>query len=247
MFNDTPIIPWSPIYSDDSQKVLPIETIPLVNSQVTIAIHLVPNEETIQEDNIYFSRTYYKSINEHQGIYVYRNNRCIRVGNWNPFDEDPRWRPSRNIDRLRVVIDYDKDCDEIMMINPIKNDLEFNSKLKKRIYNLINEAKKKVVKSRIGNFDPISNANKYPDHKIIVVWHKDEDSNIFRRNMSHPINKNNDELSNKVIDFCHPRNSNHNIKDFLNNSEIENLKNILNDQSSKNDTGSYILEPLNKF
>ena len=240
-----PIEPWSPFMNEKIKQIIPSETVTIGDKKLDIKCYLMPHENEVQNSEDYYKNRYYENFTTHQGIYVYRSGRCIQMGGWHPFNQDSRWKILKNTDRLRVIIEYDKKDDGIIYIETTRCKFEINAKIKNRIYELIDRAKKLADSTRVGEQKIEKKSILIPDHKIINIWIKDQHSGFFVRNEKHPINLNRDKLSLKVSDFCHPKNNTEKIKASFIQEEIDELKNMYDSISYSGKDEGYVLEPMN--
>ncbi|MDA7763756.1 ATP-binding protein [Pelagibacterales bacterium] len=143
---------WSPNpVSIGSELLLPNESIPMGNDKfIKIEFYLNPSRNSLNENyENYINSGYFEVYEESQGIFIYRNDRIISINKWSPYQQSRQWKNTRNLNRLRVIIDFDKSLDELIGIEPTKSRISLPQVTENRIKVLIELAKTKAARIRI--------------------------------------------------------------------------------------------------
>jgi len=178
-FQDDEIKPWNPfLIEEHATQSFPEE--PLHNGKVTLKGFVLPHKSKISED-IYKEAEGTKGWNEHQGFYIYRNERLLLAGDWLGM-----FRKEEHYKLIRIQIDLPNTLDAEWQIDIKKSiarpPLIYRDQI--RAYALKVRAQGVEVYRHKGK-----NVKPYQGQKFVPLWidHKRGDKWFFKINREHPL------------------------------------------------------------
>ena len=178
-FQENEIKPWNPfLIEEQATQSFPEE--PLHNGKVTLKGFVLPHKSKISED-IYKEAEGTKGWNEHQGFYIYRNERLLLAGDWLGM-----FRKEEHYKLIRIQIDLPNTLDAEWQIDIKKSiarpPLIYRDQI--RAYALKVRAQGvEVYRHKGKNVKPIAG------QKFVPLWldHKRGDKWFYKINREHPL------------------------------------------------------------
>jgi len=178
-FQNTEISPWNPFLIDES-ATQPFPEEPLHNGKVTLKGYVLPHKSKISEEK-YKNAEGTKGWNEHQGFYIYRNERLLVVGDWlGMFRKEEHYKLTRIQIDLPNSLDADWQIDikksvarpPLLYRDQIRN---YALKVRSQAVDVYRHRGKTVFRTAGLPFIPL-----WLDHKRADKWH-------YKINREHPI------------------------------------------------------------
>lgn len=137
-FQDRELTAWDPYYRDSqATQYFPEETIS--NGRVTIKGYVLPHISKISNSD--FKRGEgLRGWNDHQGFYVYRNNRLLVSGDWLQF-----FRKEEHHKLARISVDLGNDLDEEWQIDIKKSTARAPISLRDKLKAIAQNVRKQAV------------------------------------------------------------------------------------------------------
>ena len=178
-FQDRPIEGWNPFLPNEpATQGFPEE--PLCNGHVTVKGYVLPHKSKITEDKFREAEGP-RGWNEHQGFYIYRNERLLLAGDWLGM-----YRKEEHYKLARIEINL-----------PNSLDSEWQIDIKKSVARpplaLRDQLKAYAGKVRLQAVEVYrhkgKNVKPYPGQKFIPLWidHKRGDKWFYKINREHPL------------------------------------------------------------
>lgn len=178
-FQDTEIKPWDPFLTEETAtQSFPKE--PLHNGKVVVKGYVLPHKTKISEEK-YKETGGVKGWNEHQGFYIYRNERLLLAGDWLGM-----FRKEEHYKLTRIQIDLPNSLDAEWQIDIKKSVARPPMRYKDQI-------KAYAVKVRSQGVEVYRHKGKIiknlPGQKFIPLWldHKRGDKWYYKINRKHPL------------------------------------------------------------
>ncbi len=178
-FQDIEVKPWNPFLTDElATQSFPEE--PLHNGKVTLKGYVLPHKSKISEER-YKDAEGTKGWNEHQGFYIYRNERLLLAGDWlGMFRKEEHYKLTRIQIDLPNSLDADWQIDikksvarpPIMYRDQIKN---YALKVRGQAVEVYRHKGKTIQRTPGQQFVPL-----WVDHKRADKWH-------YKINRDHPL------------------------------------------------------------
>jgi hypothetical protein len=178
-FQGTEIKPWNPFLVDEqATQSFPEE--PLHGGKVTLKGYVLPHKSKINEEK-YKAAEGMKGWNEHQGFYIYRNERLLLAGDWlGLFRKEEHYKLTRIQIDLPNTLDSDWQIDikksvarpPLIYREQIKN---YALKVRGQAVDVYRHRGKTVQRTNGQIFVPL-----WLDHKRADKWH-------YKINREHPI------------------------------------------------------------
>lgn len=178
-FQDIEIKPWNPFMSDDpATQSFPEE--PLQNGKVILKGYVLPHKSKISEEK-YREAEGTTGWNEHQGFYIYRNERLLLAGDWLGM-----FRKVEHYKLIRIQIDLPNSLDAEWQIDIKKSVARPPLFLRDQIraYALMVRAQGVEVYRHRGK-----SVQRLPGQQFVPLWidHKRADKWYYKINREHPI------------------------------------------------------------
>lgn len=124
--NDQKIAPWDPFMRDKSE-IVNNDTISYQGENVEIESWVLPHHSKLSDEE-HSEGAGIKGWNEHQGFYLYRNERMIMAGGW----LDLNLKTEEHCKLGRIMVDIPNSLDQEFQIDVLKSQSQIPSKLRKR-------------------------------------------------------------------------------------------------------------------
>ena len=178
-FQDIEIKPWNPFLVDEqATQTFPEE--PLQNGKVILKGFVLPHKSKISEEK-YKEAEGTKGWNEHQGFYIYRNERLLLAGDWLGM-----FRKEEHYKLIRIQIDLPNSLDAEWQI-----DIKKSVARPPLIYR--DQIKAYALKVRAQGVEVYRHRGKtiqrLPGQQFVPLWidHKRADKWYYKINREHPI------------------------------------------------------------
>ena len=137
--NDEQIRPWDPFMKDKSESVN-TDIIPYEGGKVRIESWVLPHHTKLSEEE-HSEGAGIKGWNDHQGFYLYRNERLIIAGGW----LDLNLKTEEHCKLGRIMVDIPNSLDQEFQIDVLKSQSQIPSKLRKRFRAAATDVRKKAT------------------------------------------------------------------------------------------------------
>lgn len=210
-FNEQLIDKMDPFKKIENLIEYPVKEIVIDDSKILIGGVLFPNEENIDDDELYQKLGCFDGWYDSQGIYIYRENRLIDWGGWFELKKNGRemWKREEKFKRCRIYLKYESKLDHIFTPNVQKSKSDIPHYLRHEIAEYCDQIRNdssKIIRTRSNNEDGLKNKN----IEESLVEKKDQNIQI---KYEHPL----------IKDFL-DKNLGKNRKEFLLDKLISDLK-----------------------
>jgi hypothetical protein len=178
-FQEIEIKPWNPfLITEQATQTFPEE--PLHNGKVIIKGYVLPHKSKISEEK-YRDAEGTKGWNEHQGFYIYRNERLLLAGDWLGM-----FRKEEHYKLIRIQIDLPNSLDAEWQI-----DIKKSVARPPLIYR--DQIKAYALKVRAQGVEVYRHRGKtiqrLPGQQFVPLWldHKKANKWYYKINREHPI------------------------------------------------------------
>lgn len=180
--NGNSVIGWDPFLTNhDYTNPLRPRVLRDTSGLINISTYILPHAS-------YLNQTEYKNAggmkgwNEHQGFYIYRENRLLHFGNW--LDLFPKDQASQ---LARVRIDITNKSDEDWQVDIKKSTVNPPDFIKNQIKTIAKEARE--ISKQVFYFRTQSNAGDTTIRSNVNTWQQEsvENGTAFKLNRSHPL------------------------------------------------------------
>lgn len=178
-FQDNEITPWNPFLTGE-QATQSFSEEQLHNGKVIIKGFVLPHKSKISEDAYKFAEGT-KGWNEHQGFYIYRNERLLLAGDWlGLFKKEEHYK------LIRIQIDLPNSLDADWQIDIKKSVARPPLIYKDQIKNYAAKVRAQGVEVYRHRGKTIKQTN---GHKFVPLWtdHKRGDKWFYKINREHPL------------------------------------------------------------
>jgi len=178
-FRGIQVKPWNPFLTDE-QTTQAFEEEPLHNGRVTLKGYVLPHKSKISAEK-YKDAEGMKGWNEHQGFYIYRNERLLLAGDWlGMFRKEEHYKLTRIQVDLPNSLDAEWQIDikksvarpPLLYRDTIKN---YALKVRGRAVEVFRHRGKTIQRTAGQKFVPL-----WIDHKRAEKWH-------YKINREHPL------------------------------------------------------------
>ncbi len=178
-FKDREIYPWDPfLINERSTQIFPTEY--LQNDNIYIKGYVLPHKSRINEETFKFAEGI-KGWNEHQGFYIYRNERLLLAGDWLGL-----FRKEEHYKLARIEIDLPNDLDTEWQIDIKKSIARPPLILREQLKAYANKVRSQAVEvyRHRGRSVKVN-----PGQRFIPLWieHKRGEKWFYKINRSHPL------------------------------------------------------------
>jgi len=178
-FQDHEVKPWNPFLIDEqATQSFPEE--PLHNGKVILKGHVLPHKSKISEDR-YKEAEGTRGWNEHQGFYIYRNERLLLAGDWLGL-----FRKEEHYKLIRIQIDLPNSLDADWQIDIKKSLARPPLMYKDKIKNYAMKVRSQGVEVYRHKGKTVK---QIPGQKFISLWeeHKRGNKWFYKINRDHPL------------------------------------------------------------
>ena len=178
-FQDNEVKPWNPFLPDQS-STQPFSEEPLHNGKVILKGFVLPHKSKIDEET-YKQAEGTKGWNEHQGFYIYRNERLLLAGDWLGL-----FRKEEHYKLIRIQIDLPNSLDADWQIDIKKSVARPPLIYKDQIKNYAMKVRSQGVEVYRHKGKTIKQT---PGQKFISLWeeHKRGNKWFYKINRDHPL------------------------------------------------------------
>lgn len=177
-FQDRLVEAWNPFLENEpATQIFPEE--PMQNGNIKIKGFVLPHKSKISEE-LFRKSEGPKGWNDHQGFYIYRNERMLLAGDWLGF-----WRKEEHYKLARIMVDIPNTLDTEWQIDIKKSVARPPNSLKDqlRAYAGIVRAQAVEIYRHKGR-----SVKQVPGQKFVPLWidHKRGDKWFYKINREHP-------------------------------------------------------------
>lgn len=178
-FQDNEISPWNPFLSGE-QATQSFSEEQLHNGKVIIKGFVLPHKSKISEETYKYAEGT-KGWNEHQGFYIYRNERLLLAGDWLGL-----FRKEEHYKLIRIQIDLPNSLDADWQIDIKKSVARPPLIYKDQIKNYASKVRAQGVEVYRHRGKTIKQTN---GQKFVPLWidHKRGDKWFYKINREHPL------------------------------------------------------------
>jgi hypothetical protein len=178
-FRDIEVKPWNPFLLGE-QATQPFSEEQLHNGKVIIKGFVLPHKSKIDEETYKFAEGT-KGWNEHQGFYIYRNERLLLAGDWLGL-----FRKEEHYKLIRIQIDIPNSLDADWQIDIKKSIARPPLIYKDQIRNYASKVRAQGVEVYRHRGRTILHAH---GQKFVALWidHKRGDKWFYKINREHPL------------------------------------------------------------
>jgi anti-sigma regulatory factor (Ser/Thr protein kinase) len=178
-FQDNEVKPWNPFLPDQS-STQPFSEEPLHNGKVILKGFVLPHKSKIDEET-YKQAEGTRGWNEHQGFYIYRNERLLLAGDWLGL-----FRKEEHYKLIRIQIDLPNSLDADWQIDIKKSVARPPLIYKDQIKNYAMKVRSQGVEVYRHKGKTIKQT---PGQKFISLWeeHKRGNKWFYKINRDHPL------------------------------------------------------------
>jgi len=139
---DRAIIPWDPFLTrHHATQSKDIEYIKFNKQTISISPYILPHYSMFQQEKDYKSGECVKNWNEHQGFYIYRNNRLLVSGSWLGM-----FSTAEHYKLARIRIDIPNSLDSEWQLDVKKSKAKFPPQLKAQFNKIASKVRSEAEK-----------------------------------------------------------------------------------------------------
>ena len=178
-FQDIEIKPWNPFLSEEKATQSFSEE-QLHSGKVIIKGYVLPHKSKLEEEAYKYAEGI-KGWNEHQGFYIYRNERLLLAGDWLGL-----FRKEEHYKLIRIQIDLPNSLDADWQIDIKKSVARIPLMYKDQIKNYALKVRSQGVEVYRHRGKTIKHSN---GQKFVPLWidHKRGDKWFYKINREHPL------------------------------------------------------------